>query len=198
MIAPCLRSIIIGPALPRDPNDPLVTVVPSLLKQVSNLPSAFPSQSSFRNLSCLHFDHDIAIPSYINDTHLLVHLACILYPQLEENALLKIGWDYSDYEDEEMAEKESSPVVGAGTIANLVPEAVDDGFPEVDAVNHEFEEVEEEVEILDSPPAIFNSRKKMKTVKVREQLDDRFLRRSRRLFSKTQGFKDASNASKAQ
>lgn len=78
--APSLKSIIIGPTAPRDPNDPLVTVVPSILKKVLTLLSVQPHQYSFRNLTCLAVDHDIIIPSYFNDPHLLAHLACILYP----------------------------------------------------------------------------------------------------------------------
>lgn len=54
-LAPSLKSIIIGPAVPRDPNDPLVVVVPSILKQVLSFISVQPHQSSFRNLTCLIF-----------------------------------------------------------------------------------------------------------------------------------------------
>lgn len=90
-VSPALKSIIVGPVTPRDPNDPLVSVVPSLLKKVLDFFSVSPSHSHFRYLTCLHIDHDTPIPSYFNDPYLLAHLACILYPQIDKDALMKIG-----------------------------------------------------------------------------------------------------------
>lgn len=90
-VAPTLKSIIVGPVTPRDPNDSLVSVVPSFLKKVLDFFSVSPSHSHFRYLTCLHIDHDTPIPSFFSDPYLLAHLACILYPQIDKDALMKIG-----------------------------------------------------------------------------------------------------------
>lgn len=179
---PTLKSIIIGPAAPRDPNDPLVAVVPSLLKKVLNFFSVIPSQNVFRNFTCLDIDHDTPIPSFFNDHLLLAYLACILYPQIDDDALKKIGWDYMDVEDEEMTVNEEIPIVG------------DDA--EHDA-EFETEEAEEDLEVLESPPPIFMTPRRKKAFKVKEKLDDSFLRRSKRISNRLQGYKDTASASKA-
>lgn len=44
---------------------------------------------------------------------------------------------------------------------------------------------------------MFNTPKKKKVVKLKEKLDDSFLRRSKRIFVKLQGYKDVESASKA-
>jgi hypothetical protein len=53
-----------------------------------------------------------------------------------------------------------------------------------------------DLELLDAAPDVFRTPKKKKIVKVKEQLDDAFLRRSRRVLEKLRGFKDAESASK--
>ena len=49
----------------------------------------------------------------------------------------------------------------------------------------------------EDPPAIFMTPRKKKTLKVGEQLDDSFLRRSKRLSKKAEGYKDAKTAKEA-
>lgn len=88
--------------------------------------------------------------------------------------------------DEEMSEDENMDESAIGEVL----EDVADGS--------EFEAPEEDVEILETPPPVFMTDcKKKKTLKVREKLDDNFLRHSKRLSSKMQGYKDAASASKA-
>lgn len=95
---PALRSVIYGP---RIQEDPLVTVVPSLLKKVSLFFTVNPSIVFLRNLSMVDINHDTSIPSYFTDYQLLVHLAFILHPQLGDNVLEKIALDYMEDEEEE-------------------------------------------------------------------------------------------------
>lgn len=45
----------------------------------------------------------------------------------------------------------------------------------------EKDEEEKEIEILTSPPPVFMTLKKKRVVKIKERLDDSFLRRSRRV-----------------
>lgn len=113
--------------------DPLITVVPSLLKQVLNFIPISPSSFPFSSLSLLNIDHGTPIPSYFNDNHLLIHLAFILYPQLGDDALEKIARDYMDIENVEAAGSEA--------------------FAETETVAADAEEPEEEsdIQILDSP-----------------------------------------------
>jgi len=49
----------------------------------------------------------------------------------------------------------------------------------------------------EDPPAIFMTPRKKKTLKVGEQLDDSFLRRSKRLSKKAEGYKDAKTSKEA-
>lgn len=127
---PSLKSIIIGPVAPRDPNDPLATIVPSLLKTI------------------------------------------------DENALQKIGWDYMDTEDEEMTESEEVHATAGGT------------EHETEAV--ESEESEEDVEVLESPPPVFMTSCKKKSLKIKEKLDDSICRCSKRISNKLKGFEGCS------
>ena len=53
------------------------------------------------------------------------------------------------------------------------------------------------IAILDEAPTICKTPKPRRTHKVREQLEDSFLRRSKRLSIKSKGFKDAKSARKA-
>lgn len=59
------------------------------------------------------------------------------------------------------------------------------------------EDADLDLEILDAPPAIFKALSKKKTLKVKEKLDDSFLRRSKRISNKLQGFNDAESTKKA-
>lgn len=73
---PALKSVIFGPS---KPHDPLITVVPSLLKRYSLsylIALLLVVFSSFYPCWILI----ITIPSYFNDNHLLVHLAFLLHP----------------------------------------------------------------------------------------------------------------------
>lgn len=63
-------------------NDPLIIVVPSLLRKVLISIPFNPSLSFLSNLSMLDIDHSIIIPPYFNDQHLLIYLAFLLYPEL--------------------------------------------------------------------------------------------------------------------
>jgi hypothetical protein len=70
----------------------MVIVIPSLLKeQVLNFISCIPSPAPFRSISVLDIDHNTLIPDYLNDSHLLIHLAFSLYPQFRDNALKKLA-----------------------------------------------------------------------------------------------------------
>jgi hypothetical protein len=93
-----LTSIIVGPS---NPVDPMVVVVPSLLKQVPYYPSNIPSTNFLIYLSILDINHDTFIPSYFNGNKLLIHLAFILSPQLGGQALEKIALDYLEEEEED-------------------------------------------------------------------------------------------------
>ena len=53
-----LRSVIIGPSMPRDPKDSLITVVPSLLEKVLNFFSISPSLNFLKSLTLIDMDHD--------------------------------------------------------------------------------------------------------------------------------------------
>lgn len=93
-----LKSIIVGPS---SSSDPMIPVVPSLIKKVPNFISACPSFISFRFLTSLDIDHETIVPSYFNDKQILIHLAFILSPQLGDNALEKLALDYLEEEEEE-------------------------------------------------------------------------------------------------
>jgi hypothetical protein len=62
-------------------------------------------------LSCLNLlfiDDDNAIPCYINDKPLMIHLAFIHYPQIGDRSLEKVVLDYlSDDEEEDVDSDES-------------------------------------------------------------------------------------------
>lgn len=65
-------------------------------------------------------------------------------------------------------------------------------------VDQEQEASEDDLEVLEEPPEVFMTPgKKKKPFKIVEQLDDSFLRRSRRLSKKTDGFKDAKSTKEA-
>jgi len=53
-----------------------------------------------------------------------------------------------------------------------------------------------DVEMLDAPPPGFTATKKNKTLKIKEKLDDEFLRRSKRVSQKLGGFKNEESAKK--
>lgn len=59
------------------------------------------------------------------------------------------------------------------------------------------EDEEVDIEVLNTPPAVFQTPRKKRVVKVREQLDDSFLTRSKRISSKLDGFKNAESAKMA-
>jgi|UPI00081ACC8C hypothetical protein len=75
--------------------------------------------------------------------------------------------------------------------------SIDDDEEMIAANKEGGEESKNELEILEDVPAVFKTPKKKKTVKVKEQLDDSFLRRSNRLSIKADGYKDARSAKKA-
>lgn len=58
-------------------------------------------------------------------------------------------------------------------------------------------ELHHKVEILDAPPPIFMTPKKKRTVKLKKKLDDSFLRRSKRVAEKLEGYKNEESAKKA-
>ena len=75
--APRIRSEIYGPSVP---SDPLIVVVPSILKEVLNFISITPASNFLSFLNLLVIDHGTLIPTYFNDQHLLIHLAFLLSP----------------------------------------------------------------------------------------------------------------------
>ena len=72
---PALKSVIVGPS---SVSEPMVVVVPSLLKKVLNHIPSSPSSNFLRSLSLLDINHDTLIPSYFNDKLILVYLALLL------------------------------------------------------------------------------------------------------------------------
>lgn len=167
---PALRLVIYGPSIPEDP---LVTVVPFLLQKVLNFISVSPSSNFLRNLSLIDIDHNTMIPSFFNDSHILVHLVFLLHPQLADHSLEKIALDYQDDNDEDVNEEVADE--GAAEPADEPEETDDDA----------------DLQVLDGPPAMFLTLCKKRALKVKEKLDDSFLRRSKRISNKLQGFKDA-------
>lgn len=93
-----LKSVIVGPSTRADP---LVVVVPSLLKQLPNYLSILPKPCFLKHLTLIDMHHDTTIPSFFNDPHLLVHMTFIMYLQLSDNALEKIALQYMDEDEEE-------------------------------------------------------------------------------------------------
>jgi hypothetical protein len=77
---PRLKSVIFGPSVRHDPEDPLIAVVPSLLKKVLTYISIRPSSSFLDCLTYVGLDHGTLIPIYFHDNDLLIHLAFIIYP----------------------------------------------------------------------------------------------------------------------
>lgn len=82
--APKIRSVNYGP---KPPEDPLIAVVPSLLREVLNFFTTSPSPVFLNCLSYLYLNHDTIIPDYVNDRRLLVHLAFSLFPQIGGHSL---------------------------------------------------------------------------------------------------------------
>lgn len=136
MIKPSLKSMVFGPAAPEGP---MITVIPSLVRQVMNFIHTIPSPVFLRTLNLLDIDDSTIIPSYINDFSILIHLVSISSPQLVEGneSLEKLARDYnlldeSDDDDEdilmgtedEIEEEnvEKEEVVGDGN-TDLVPQA---------------------------------------------------------------------------
>ena len=120
------------------------------------------------------------IPDYFNDSRLLIHLSFALYPQFRDQALKKIALDYLDSEKEETEERNPNVDMTADDDEEMIAADIEGG-----------EESEEEIEILEEVHAIFKTPKKKKALKVKEQLDDSFLRRSSRLSIKAERYKDA-------
>jgi hypothetical protein len=77
---PRLKSVIFGPSIRHDPEDPLIAVVPSLLKKVLTYISIRPSSSFLDCLTHVDLDHGTLIPVYFHDNDLLIHLSFIIYP----------------------------------------------------------------------------------------------------------------------
>jgi hypothetical protein len=173
-----LKSVVFGPAVPEDP---VIPVIPSLLvEQVLNFITVSPSSAIFRHISLLDIDHGTLIPDYFNDSS-LVHLAFSLFPQFGDEALKKIALNYMESDAEEESDMD---------LDNNTPvEKDDDAFAMKDK-----EDSDVDLEVLDEAPYIFRTPSKKKTIKYREQLDDSFLRSSRRLSGKAKGYKDAKSA----
>lgn len=163
----------------------MITVVPSLLKEVHNFISCNPSSIFLRNLSLLDIDHNISIPPYFNDKTILVHLAFLLTSQLGGNALEKLALDYLEQDGETDAKVEvlEDPEM---VVEDLEMEAPDDAA-----------DIEADLVMLNAPPPVFMTPKKKKHTKVKEKLDDSFLRRSRRISQKLEGYKNAESVKRA-
>jgi len=93
-----LRSITVGPS---SKSDPLITIVPYLLKKILSFIPSSSSSIFLRNLTLLDINHDTIIPSFFNDPQVLVHLAFLLDPQIGGEALEKITLDYMEEEEED-------------------------------------------------------------------------------------------------
>ena len=122
-------------------------------------------------------DHDTLIPPYFNDQRLLIHLAFLLSPQIGGSSLEKIVLDYITSDEDEVDTEMGD---------------ADAEFGEAEAKNEDIE-----VEILDEAPAVFQTPRKRKSLKLKEKLDDSFLRRSRRIANKPGGYKDVASAKAA-
>lgn len=184
-LASRLKSVIVGPSAAKDT---LVPVIPSLIKQVSNFIPCCPISSSFKYFSILYISHDTPVPPYFSDSDSLVHLAFILHPQLGGNALEKLALEYLDEEEEEDLE-------------TVVAHDLDDDEevmmePEEDMIMEEKED--SDLEMLDGPPQVFMTPKKKRAFKVKQKLDDEFLRRSKRVSKKLGGFKSANKHKEAE
>ena len=130
--------MVVGPSVP---DDPLVAVVPSLIKQLGG------------------------------------------------QALEKIARDYLDEDEEEDPEI----VIEEDEIERMETEKKMTKQHEIG--KSETKESEDELELLDATPKVFLTAKKKKVVKIKEQLDDSFLRRSKRVSKKLAGYKSKENAS---
>lgn len=96
---PRLKSMIYSPSIP---SDPLVTIVSFILQMVLKpIPASRPASSFLSSLNLLNIDHVTLIPSYFNDTHLLIHLSFLLYPQIGGPSLEKIALDYISADEDE-------------------------------------------------------------------------------------------------
>lgn len=169
-----LKSVIIGSSVRYDPPDPLVIVLPSLLKKVFNFTPISLSSSFLSFLTLDDINHDTLVPAYFHDNHLLIHLAFILYPQLGDQAP-KIALDYVDVEEEDTTDNERTMNVDhyeGGTEEDVIV-----------PVQTETNDADLDVEILDAPPAIFKTLSN-KSLKVKEKPDDSFLRHSKRISNK--------------
>jgi hypothetical protein len=135
----------------------------------------------------LYLDRETIIPAFFNDKQILIHLAFILYPQLGENALEKLALEYLEDEDEEDPEMVTEAKEAENAIAEV---ATDDPEKIV-----EEEKSDSDLEMLDNPPTIFMAPQK-KTIKVKEQLEDSFLWRSKRVSQKLGGLKNEDSTKK--
>ena len=182
---PKMKSVIVGLATAKEP---LIRVIPSPLKEkVLSFIHLSPSSATFRFIELLIIDHGTLIPDYFNDSHHQIHLAFALYPQLGDHALKKITLDYVDTEeDSDELESEPELIVEIESDSKMI--AIDECMEE---------EVEEDIAILEEALAIFKTPKSKKTPKIREQLEDSFLRHSKGQSIKSEGFKDAKSARKA-
>lgn len=77
---PRLKSVIFCPSVRHDPEDPLIVVVPSLLKKVLIYISIKPSSSFLNCLTHVDLDYGTLIPVCFHDNDLLIYLAFIIYP----------------------------------------------------------------------------------------------------------------------
>lgn len=187
--APKLKSVVIGPSLA---SDPMVTVVPSLIKKVLNFIPICPSPVFLRWLNLLVIDPNTTVPSYFSNNHILIHLAIILYPQLDVNALEKLALLYSEEEDED---EDPELVVQYDGEDEMM--AQDEAVPVETEGEKDKPKEDSDLEMLESPPPMFMTQgKKKKTVKALEQLEDSFLRRSKRVSGRLGGIKDKQSAKK--
>jgi len=58
------------------------------------------------------------------------------------------------------------------------------------------EKEDSDLEMLDHPPPVFMTLQKKKTFKIKEKLDDNFMRRSKRVSQKLSGLKNEESAKK--
>lgn len=113
-------------------------------------------------------------PSTIHDP--FVTVVPSLIKKLGGNTLEKLALEYLDEEEEDLEM----------VVANVSEEEDQDIDME--------EKTDSDLEMLHDAPDVFKTPKKKRMVKVKEQIDDDFLRRSKRISQKLGGFKNTESA----
>lgn len=196
---PALRSVVFGPELAKEP---MVTVIPSLVRQVMNFIHATPSSIFLRFVTLIDIDDSTIIPAYFNDPLLLIRIASISDPQLVEGneTLEQLARSYNLLDDSDDEGEKQEPSVDV---------EMEDGEEDTEDVVNALvplkgkeplipQENDSDLEMLDDAPLIFQtpekSKKKKKVMGIEELLEDSFFRRSKRVANRLSGFKNEESA----